>query len=186
MGKIKTILLGGEHLTEKQEKIRKIFMYLVCGGFTTVVNTVAFLLFDLLVKKQINVSLFGKDFDLMVLLNQVIAWVLAVLAAYITNRIFVFRSKGSVIRELLSFAAARVASFLVLELGVFSLMIIICEQVFSTPTENVMFMIGSFKFTYLYLIKVLNAVFVVVSNYILSKLFVFRKEDLKTYDTKDA
>ena len=179
MGAIKTILVGGEHLTEKQEKLRKLFMYLVSGGLTTVVNTVAFLLFDILVKKEANVSIFGYDFDLMVLLNQIIAWTLAVLTAYFLNRIFVFRSSGSIIRELLSFAAARVASFLVLELGVFSIMIFVCENVFSCPQDDTMFMIGSFHFTYLYLIKILNAVLVVIANYVLSKWFVFKKEDMK-------
>ena len=89
MGAIKTVLFGGEHLTEKQEKARKIFMYLLSGGFTTVVNTASFLVFDLLVDKEVEVTLFSWTFDLMVVLNQVIAWVLAVVAAYVTNRIFV-------------------------------------------------------------------------------------------------
>ncbi|SCW35823.1 Putative flippase GtrA (transmembrane translocase of bactoprenol-linked glucose) [Ruminococcaceae bacterium YRB3002] len=186
MGAIKTVLFGGEHLTEGQEKFRKIFMYLVCGGFTTVVNTVSFLVFDLLVTQEVNLSIFGYEFDLMVLLNQIIAWILAVVAAYVTNRIFVFRSSGSIIRELLSFAAARVVSFLVIELGIFSLMIAICESGFGIPKETAMFVIGSFSFTYLYLIKVLNSIFVVVANYVMSKIFVFKKEDLKDYGTKEV
>ena len=186
MGAIKTILFGGEHLTEGQEKFRKIFMYLVCGGFTTVVNNAAFLLFDLFVKQEVNLSIFGYQFDLMVLLNQIIAWTLAVVAAYVTNRIFVFRSSGSVVRELLSFAAARVVSFLIIELGIFSIMIAICESGFGVPKESVMFAIGSFNFTYLYLIKVLNSILVVVANYVMSKWFVFKKEDLKDYGTEQA
>ncbi len=186
MGAIKTVLYGGEHLTEKQEKIRKLFMYLVSGGLTTLVNTVSFLVFDLLVKKEVNLSVFGYEFDLMVLLNQIIAWTLAVITAYLLNRIFVFRSSGSVIRELLSFAAARVVSFLILELGVFSIMIAVCEGAFGCPKEDAMFLIGSFKFTYLYLIKILNAVLVVIANYVLSKWFVFKKEDMKTYGGTDS
>lgn len=182
MGAIKTVLYGGEHLSEKQEKIRKAFMYLVCGAFTTVVNNASFLIFDILVKQKVNISIFGYEFDIMILLNQVIAWTLAVLAAYITNRIFVFRSSGSVVRELLSFAAARVVSFLILELGVFAIMIAICEGLFGIPQEQAMFNIGSFKFTYLYLLKVLNSIFVIIANYVMSKLFVFKKEDLKSYD----
>ena len=186
MGAIKTVLFGGEHLTEKQEKARKIFMYLLSGGFTTVVNTASFLIFDLLVDKEVEVTLFSWTFDLMVVLNQVIAWVLAVVAAYVTNRIFVFRSSGNVFRELLSFAAARVVSFLILEVGIFSLMVAICENAMGIPKESAMFMIGSFRFTYLYLIKVLNSVLVVIANYVMSKLFVFKKEDLKTYAESNA
>ena len=186
MGVIKTVLFGGEHLTEKQEKYRKIFMYLLSGGFTTLVNIAAFLIFDTFVTAKANVSIFGYEFDMMVLLNQLIAWVLAVLAAYITNRIFVFRSSGSVVRELMSFAAARVVSFIVLEIGVFALMITICEEVFGIPKETSMFMIGSFSFTYLYLVKVLNSIFIIIANYIMSKMFVFKKEDLKTYEGQDS
>ena len=186
MGFIKTILVGGEHLTEKQEKWRKIFMYLVSGGFTTVVNLAAFLIFDLLVQAKLNVSIFGYEFDLMTLINQIIAWTIAVIVAYLTNRIFVFRSSGSVIKELLSFAAARIVSFLVIELGIFSIMIAVCENVFNTPQDSTWFMIGSFSFTYLHLIKILNSVFVVVANYALSKIFVFKKEDMKTYDSRNA
>ncbi len=179
MGIVKTMLFGGDHLTEKQEKWRKIFMYLVSGGVTTVVNFASFLIFDLLVTAKLNVSVFGYAFDLMTLINQIIAWVIAVLVAYLTNRIFVFRSSGSVIKELLSFAAARVVSFLVIELGIFSIMIAVCENGFNTPQDSTWFAIGSFAFTYLHLIKILNSVFVVIANYVMSKIFVFKKEDMK-------
>lgn len=185
MNFIKSILFGGSNLTEKQEKYRKIFMYLVSGGFTTVINFLSFYLFDLLVKAEVNVSLFGSKFDLMVVLNQIIAWVLAVLAAYFTNRIFVFRSKGSIIRELLTFAGARVISFLVLELGVFSLMLWIFEGPMNIPQETIIFALGKFEFTYLYLVKILNCVFVMIANYVMSKLMVFKKEDAVTYESED-
>ena len=56
----------------------------------------------------------------------------------------------------------------------------------TVKTGDVMFMIGSFSFTYLYLIKVLNSVLVVIANYVMSKMFVFKKEDLKTYAESDA
>ena len=179
MGLIKKIVFGDPSFTESQEKKRKLFMYLVSGGVTTVVNFASFLIFDLLVTAKLNVSVFGYAFDLMTLINQIIAWVIAVLVAYLTNRIFVFRSSGSVIKELLSFAAARVVSFLVIELGIFSIMIAVCENGFNTPQDSTWFAIGSFAFTYLHLIKILNSVFVVIANYVMSKIFVFKKEDMK-------
>jgi len=185
MDLIKSILFGGSNLTPKQEKIRKIFMYLVSGGFTTVVNFLSFYIFDLLVKTEVNVSLFGSKFDLMVVLNQIIAWVLAVLTAYFTNRIFVFRSKGSIIRELLTFAGARIISFLILELGIFSLMVWICEGPMNIPQETIIFELGKFQFTYLYLVKILNCVFVMIANYVMSKLMVFKKEDAISYDKEE-
>ena len=75
---------------------------------------------------------------------------------------------------------------MVIELGIFSIMIAICENVFNTPQDSTWFAIGAFAFTYLHLIKILNSVFVVVANYVLSKVFVFKKEDMKTYDKQDA
>ena len=50
MGFIKTIIVGGEGLTEKQEKLRKLFMYLVSGCVTTAVNWICYVVFDKLVK----------------------------------------------------------------------------------------------------------------------------------------
>ncbi len=61
MGIIKTIIVGGEGLTEKQEKIRKLFMYLVSGCLTTAVNWVCYVAFDKLVKADMAVNLFGKE-----------------------------------------------------------------------------------------------------------------------------
>ena len=115
MGIIKKIIFGDKDFTEKQEKTRKLFMYLVSGGITTVVNWVAYILFDKLITTEMSVQLFGKDFSLKFIINQIVCWVLAVLVAYFLNRITVFRSKGNIMRELLSFAGARIISFLVLE-----------------------------------------------------------------------
>ena len=47
---LKTIIVGGKDLTEKQEKIRKLFMYLVSGGITTVVNWVLYIVIDKLIQ----------------------------------------------------------------------------------------------------------------------------------------
>ncbi len=178
---IKTILLGGENLTPKQEKLRKLFMYLVSGGITTLVNWVSYILFDKLISNPMNVNVMGHDISFKTVINQIICWILAVLTAYIINRIFVFRSKGSWIRELMSFVGARILSFLILELALYMLMIKICEAITGLPVITVMFMIASFGFTYEYLVKGLNSVFVVIANYVLSKLMVFRKEDMVDY-----
>ena len=178
---IKAVLYGSENLSPTQEKLRKAFMYLCSGGLTTVVNFTSFAVFDKLVKAQVNVNLFGWDMDLMVMLNQLIAWLLAVLTAYITNRIFVFRSKGNVLRELLSFAAARVASFLIIELGVLYVQLAISDKIFGCPQDTVLGYIGSFAFTCLYLNKLLNSVIIVFANYFMSKIMVFKKADCVDY-----
>jgi hypothetical protein len=46
--------------------------------------------------------------------------------------------------------------------------------------------IGSFAFTYDYLVKLINCVFVVIANYVLSKLMVFKKKDMVDYNAQPA
>ena len=186
---LKTVIVGGKGLSEKQEKVRKLFMYLVSGGITTLVNWVCYVLFDKLVKADMAVTLFGKEFSLKFIINQIVCWILAVLVAYFLNRITVFRSKGNIFRELMSFAGARVISFLVLELGLYSLMIWICVSATGKPIDTPMATFDifgrSFDFTYEYLVKLINSVFIVIANYVMSKLMVFRKKDMVDYNSED-
>ena len=186
---LKTIIFGGKELTEKQEKIRKLFMYLVSGGLTTVVNWVCYIAFDKLIQADMTVVLFSKPFSLKFIINQIVCWIIAVLVAYFLNRVTVFRSKGSILRELLTFFGARILSFLALELGVYSLMIWICVSVTGLPIDTPMavwqIFIWPFAFTYEYLCKLINAVFVVIANYVMSKLMVFKKKDMVDYNSEE-
>ena len=184
MGIVKKIVFGDPSFTESQEKKRKLFMYLVSGGLTTAANWIVYILFDLLVQSDMMVTLFGNEFSLKIAVKQIVGWIVAVTVAYILNRITVFRSKGNVIRELFTFAGARVLSFLVLELGVMYLMIWACEAITGQPASTPMFMKASFAFTYDYLVKLINCVFVVIANYVLSKIMVFRKKDMVDYNAK--
>ena len=189
MGIIKTIIVGGEGLTEKQEKIRKLFMYLVSGCLTTAVNWICYVAFDKLVKADMMVDLFGKEVSLKFIINQIVCWIIAVLVAYFLNRVTVFRSKGSVLRELLTFAGARVLSFLVLEIGFYSLMIWACVSITGLPINTPMavwqIFAWSFAFTYEYLCKLINSVFIMIANYVMSKLMVFKKKDMVDYNAED-
>ena len=184
MGIVKKIVFGDPSFTESQEKKRKLFMYLVSGGLTTAANWIVYIVFDLLVQSDMMVTLFGNEFSLKIAAKQIVGWIVAVTVAYILNRITVFRSKGNVIREIISFAGARVLSFLVLELGVMYLMVWACEAITGVPASTPMFMIASFAFTYDYLVKLINCVFVVIANYVLSKIMVFRKKDMVDYNAK--
>ena len=182
---IKTIIFGSKDLTESQEKKRKIFMYLVSGGLTTVANWIVYILFDLLVKSDMTVSLLGFEFSLKIAVKQIVGWIVAVIVAYILNRVTVFRSKGNVLRELITFAGARVLSFVVLELGVMYIMVWICEAITKVSVLTPMGYIGSFAFTYDYLVKLINCIFVIIANYVLSKVMVFKKKDMVDYNSKD-
>jgi putative flippase GtrA len=89
----------------------------------------------------------------------VIAWVIAVTFAYITNKLFVFESKSFdlslIAKELITFVSSRLFSGL-------------CELAF---------MIFAVGFIHMndFLAKIITNVFVVIINYIASKLFVFKE-----------
>ncbi len=183
--RLKTIVVGGEHLSPKQEKFRKAFMYLVSGGITTIVNLACFKLFNLLVNNDMTVSVFGLNVSLKLAVNKVVCWVIAVLVAYFLNRITVFRSKGNVMRELLAFAGARVLSFIVFEEGLFLLTVFICTKITGMPSDTAVYTLLGIPVTYADLMNILNMVFVIIANYVLSKLMVFRKEDMVDYSKTD-
>ncbi|MFV0400901.1 MAG: GtrA family protein [Oscillospiraceae bacterium] len=130
-------------------KYREQISYLFFGVLTTAVNYLSFLLFMAVLPG-------GAALDI----STWLAWFLSVLFAYFTNRRWVFQSKavgpGPVAKELLSFFAARLFSGLV-DYG----FILLTVRVLG-GNESVM--------------KLLSNVIVILLNYLLSKLIVFRKE----------
>ena len=134
-------------LKKLYEKYADAFSYLVFGVLTTVVNYVIYL-------PVYNVL------GLSAALSNAIAWVGAVVFAYLTNKPFVFRSHDwsmkTVVPELTKFVGCRVAS------GV-------AETLILLVTVDVLHWNGN-------LWKLLTSVIVVILNYIGSKLFVFRNK----------
>ncbi len=123
-----------------------ILSYLVFGVLTTVVNYLVYLpVYNLL--------------GLSAALSNMIAWVVAVAFAYLTNKPFVFKSHDwsmkSVIPELSKFVGCRIASGAV-------------ETVILLVTVDLLCWNGN-------LWKVITSVLVVVLNYFASKFLVFKK-----------
>ena len=133
-------------IKELIKKYKEIIMYLVFGVLTTLVNIVSFYIMD-----ECNINLY---------VNNTIAWILSVLFAYITNKLFVFESKSLepkvVIKEGLSFFGFRLISYFMDMLCIF-----IMVDIFSINK-----MIS----------KIVGNVIVIIANYIFSKLFIFRKD----------
>lgn len=127
--------------------------YLFFGVLTTVVNYIVYFL-----------ATRGAGLHYMVATG--LSWVVAVLFAFVTNRRFVFASdaKGKVAvgAELLRFIGGRVLSLLlealIMFLGIEGLKLL----------------------RYDWAVKTVAQVGVVVSNYFLSKFFVFKKETLQS------
>lgn len=146
----------------------EIVSYLVFGVLTTVVNMATYLGVGALVgegydeKILLTLNFGDRAFDIKwVLLINAIAWVVSVLFAFVTNKLFVFESSsrkaGVVLKELTSFVSARIISFILFEELLFMLLINI----------GIHHLIS----------KLAIAVFVVLFNYVTSKLVIFRKKN---------
>lgn len=133
---------------DKLKKIinRETILYVVFGGSTTVINWVVLFL--------LNAQ--GVD----VVLANTIGWFFAVTFAYITNRIFVFKSNiryiPGVLREIGLFFLARALSLVVENIG----LAILCNGMHINLTIS----------------KIITSVVVIVMNYVLSKLVIFKSE----------
>lgn len=141
------------------KKYKSVILYIIFGGLTTVIDWgVSFLLY----------YLWGDAIDATPILlhgANVVAWVAAVAFAYVTNRIWVFESRRRgflpILGELAAFAGGRVTTLVLQEI----LMAVFCTWLGFNE----------------YVMKLIAAVFVVILNYFISKLFVFRKK--KTTDS---
>ena len=82
------------------KKYKEIINYLIFGGLTTLISIVTY-------------AIFTKVFHIDYLISNVLSWIIAVLFAYITNKIFVFESKSKKnIKEITSFFFFRVVSLI--------------------------------------------------------------------------
>ena len=127
-------------------KYSEFLWYGFFGVLTTLINIVSFALLD---KTGLNVYF-----------SNLIAWLLSVLFAFITNKLFVFNSKDFTFKvffkELVSFFFFRILSLGIDMAGMF-----ICLE--------------SIKLSKL-ISKIIVNVIVIVANYIFSKLFIFKKK----------
>ncbi len=135
-------------------RYREQLLYLIFGGLTTAVDWVISFWLYFFWADAIEETVF------LVHAVNVMAWAAAVLFAFFTNRIWVFQSKKSgfvpVLCELAVFAGGRVMTLLLQE-GFFLLF----HDIFHVSA---------------YAVKLIAAVLVVIANYFISKLLVFRKK----------
>ena len=128
-------------------KYKDVISYLFFGVLTTAVNVAVYYVFYNLLSVA-NV------------ISTVIAWVVAVAFAFVTNKLFVFDSKSwapsVALRELWTFTACRIGTGVV-EIGMMWLFVDIL-----TFNGTVMKLITNF--------------IVIVLNYIFSKLIIFKKK----------
>lgn len=129
------------------KKYYDVISYLFFGVCTTVINIAAY-------------AVCAKVFGLNTVISTIIAWFVAVAFAYITNRIWVFRSKNkskkAIFQEIVAFFVARLATGL-LDLAI----MYVCVDLFHW-SDIVM--------------KVISNIIVIILNYVASKLIIFTKK----------
>lgn len=133
------------------KKYREIINYLIFGCLTTVIN--------LLVKWSLLFTILDATKDLELQISVVISWVVAVLFAYITNRIFVFQSQNkNYMKEMMTFFGGRVLTLL---LDMFIMWFLVTLLKLNSNLWIILF-------------TIVSQVLVIIINYILSKIFIFK------------
>lgn len=134
------------------KRFREQILYLIFGGMTTVIDWGGSFLLYYFWGAAIEENAF------LVHAANVLAWAAAVLFAFVTNRIFVFESKKRgffpIMGELFAFAGGRVMTLLLQE-GMF----LVLHDLLGVTA---------------YAVKLIAAVVVIIVNYFISKLWVFR------------
>jgi len=171
-----SFIKGDNTLTPVRKKQREVLMYLIFGVLTTLVSMITFFLIDLAFENHsLEILFFSYPVDILMLINQTISWIAAVSFAFLTNRAWVFCSKGPFFKEMLSFFSARIATLILFELLVFSFLIFILENGFGISNNSLFISIIGLDFKWNFVVKLINSVFVMVSNYFFSKWFIFNK-----------
>lgn len=131
-------------LLDLYKRNKEIINYIIVGGCTTVVSVVSYYLF----------RLFISDY----LICTVLSWIVSVLFAYVTNRIFVFESKAkNIIVEFSKFVFSRVLSLLS-EIAVMAFLV----QLIHIDDK---------------ISKIIVQFIILILNYLFSKLLVFNKKN---------
>lgn len=137
-------------IRELLEKYWELISYAFWGVMTTLVNYVVYF---------ICTKAIGIDY----LIANLIAWFVAVVFAFWVNKVYVFRSyqkdAKTMVREFGTFVSARILSG-ILETGMLALFV---EAMHFNDS----------------VIKIIASVLVVIINYVLSKLIIFKKQEEK-------
>ncbi len=129
-------------------KYKEVIMYLIFGVLTTVVSLVTYY--------ALTLTILNPNSALQLQLANIISWILSVAFAYITNRKFVFESKSeNIAKELSSFVGGRILTLLM--------------------DMAIMFIFVTLLHFNDKIFKMISQVIVIVANYIISKLFVFKE-----------
>lgn len=138
------------------KKHEEIINYIIIGGLTTLIS--------LIVKYGLLFTILDAKNAIQLQIAVVVSWIVAVIFAYVTNRIFVFKSKSKeILKEITKFFGSRIATLL---LDAFIMWFFVTLLKLNSNLQVV-------------IITLVSQVLVIVANYILSKIFVFKKDNKK-------
>lgn len=138
------------YLINLYKKYQEMINYLIVGVLTTLVSLAIYYALVLTILNPTN--------SLELQLANIFSWLGAVFFAYITNRKYVFKSQNKEKKkEFVNFVSSRIATLL-LDMAIMYL--------------GVSMLKGNDK-----ILKIISQIIIIIANYILSKLFVFRKKD---------
>lgn len=140
-------------LADWYRKHKEGMRYLIFGVFTTIVNIISYTLFAKLLLKGIESE------ALRVNISEIIAFIIAVIFAYITNKLYVFESKTEgkkqLLKEISSFFSCRIFTEII------SILMMNMSVWFNI---NDVFM------------KIVSNIVVIIVNFIFSKILIFKKK----------
>ncbi len=146
---------------------KEIIMYLIFGVLTTAVNYAA----TILLRKFVFTSQESGQFTLC----NAAAWAVSVIFAFFTNKLFVFESKSFApavfAKEFLTFVSARAVS------GIIE--IFMPELLMKAGLDQTLFGVKGMP------AKLAVSIFVIIFNYVFSKLVSFRKKKKTDDDGED-
>lgn len=129
-------------------KYKEIINYLIFGILTTIINLITYYI--------LIITILDPNNPLQLQISNIIAWITSITFAYITNKKYVFTSKETNIKkEIIKFYSSRLTT-LFIDIVLMFIFVTILKL-----NDKI--------------IKLIIAIIIIILNYILSKLIVFKK-----------
>ncbi len=145
--------IGLKGLASWYRKHQEGMRYLVFGALSTIVNIAVYSIFSAILLKGLS------NETLKVNISEIVAFIAAVLFAYITNKLYVFNSKTNGIKEL----AREIGSFLGCRIFTEIISILMMNAAVWLSINDI-------------LMKVISNIVVIILNFVFSKILIFKEK----------
>ena len=130
------------------KKYKEIINYIIFGILTTLISLLTYYILTNTILNPYN----QKELQI----ANTISWIISVTFAYITNKLYVFNNKNKInIKEITKFYTSRLTTLLI---DIILMHIFVIKLNFNDK-----------------IIKLINQIIVIILNYIISKLLIFKK-----------